>query len=61
MKRIPYPMRALKISVEFKPFGFWLKPSFTNNSDKPERYKSEGGAIYIFRWMQTQIVVSRWL
>jgi len=61
MKKLPYPLRALKITLEFCPFGFWIKPSFKNNSDMSEEYKHNGEYIYIFRWLQVQICVSRWL
>ena len=59
-KLIPYPLRALKISVEFNPFGFWLKPSFTKRNITEEA-KREGNAWCWFRWGQIQISISRWL
>ncbi len=59
-KLIPYPLRALKISVDFRPFGFWLKPSFTRKKIT-EKAKQQGRSWRWFKWGQIQISISRWL
>ena len=60
-KVIPYPLRAAKISIDFQPFGFWLKPSFTHRKDLPERAKANGETIWWARWAWFQISFSRWV
>lgn len=61
MKRlIPYPLRATKISIDFNPFGFWWKPSFTRKA-LTERAKADGNAIWWARWAWFQISYSRWV
>ena len=58
---IPYPLRAAKISIDFNPFGFWLKPSFTYRQDLTEQARRDGNAIWWARWLWFQISYSRWL
>jgi len=59
--KIPYPLRAAKISIEIMPFGFWLKPSFVRRKEMSERRKADGDAIWWARWAWFQIRYSRWV
>ena len=61
MKKLPYPLRALKISFEFQPFGFWWKPSWNHRKTLTEEAKRDGAAIAWFRWGWCQVSISRWL
>tara|TARA_B100001146_G_C16007660_1_gene359447 strand:- start:164 stop:412 length:249 start_codon:yes stop_codon:yes gene_type:complete len=58
---IPYPLRAAKVSVDFRFFGFWWKPSFTHKKDFSETAKSNGETIWWARWAFFQISYSRWV
>lgn len=60
-KIIPYPLRSAKISVDFMPFGFWLKPSFFHKKSLTEAAKADGNTIWWARWAWFQISYSRWL
>lgn len=61
MKRIPYPLRATKLSLDFKPFGFWLKPCFVHRKRLTESARENGETIWFARWAWFQIRYSRWL
>lgn len=58
---VPYPLRAMRIALELKPFGFWLIPRFYWKRDLTERAKADGAAIWWARWGWFQISYSRWL
>jgi hypothetical protein len=60
-KLIPYPLRAAKISVDFAPFTFWWKPSFTHRKTMGEAYRANGETIWWARWAWFQISYSRWV
>lgn len=57
---IPYPLRAMRISLELNPFGFWLIPSFGWRRDLTEVAKADGETIWWLRWAWLQISYSRW-
>ena len=42
---IPYPLRATKLSLDFNPFHFWWKPSFTHRKKLTESAKANGETI----------------
>ena len=46
-KRIPYPLRATKFSLDFNPFHFWWKPSFTHRKTLSEAAKADGATIWV--------------
>jgi hypothetical protein len=58
---IPYPLRAIKISLDINPFGFWWKPTFTRRKSLTERAKANGETIWWARWAWFQISYSRWV
>lgn len=58
--RVPYPLRAARISLNLMPFGIWLKPSFTNYR-RSEAGRREGELIWRARWLWFEISYSRWL
>lgn len=60
-KIIPYPLRAMKISIELNPFGFWLKPTFFRKKSLTEAAKRDGDTIWWARWAWFQISYSRWV
>jgi hypothetical protein len=59
--KLPYPLRATKISLAMNPFGFWLKPEFTWKRDLSEFAKQQGATIWWVRWAWFQISFSRWV
>lgn len=61
MKRIPYPLRAARVSFALMPFGFWLKPQFVYRRSLTERAKADGETIWWARWAWFQISFSRWV
>lgn len=58
---IPYPLRAVKISIELNPFGFWMMPKYFHNKYLSERAKADGNTIWWARWAWFQISYSRWV
>lgn len=58
---IPYPLRAMRLSLSVNPFGFWLKPSFRHQRSLTERAKADGETIWWVRWLWFQISYSRWV
>jgi hypothetical protein len=60
-KRVPYPLRAAKISVDFMPFGFWWRPNFCHRRTMTEQYREQGETIWWARWAWFQIRYSRWV
>jgi len=59
-RRIPYPLRAARISLTLNPFGFW-KPSFTHRKDLSEVARREGEIIWWVRFAWFQISYSRFM
>lgn len=59
--RIPYPLRAAKITLDLNLFGFWWKPDWRYRWDLTERAKADGTAIWWLRWAWFQVSYSRWL
>lgn len=59
-RRIPYPIRAAKLSIEFTLFPWW-KPRFHHNSRLTEDEKQLGITIWYMRWLWVQIAYSRWI
>ena len=57
----PYPLRAARICVEFKPFGFWWKPSWHYRRSMGEHYRELGETIWWARWAWFQISYGRWV
>lgn len=60
MKIVPYPLRALKLSLAINLFGFWVKPQF-RYFQMTEHFKEQGETIWYARWAWFQISYSRWL
>jgi hypothetical protein len=56
-----YPLRAARIGIEFKPFGFWWKPEFTHRRALSEAARQEGETIWWARWAWFQISYGRWI
>lgn len=61
LKRIPYPLRATKISLELNPFGFWAVPRFHWKRRLTEAAKADGATIWWVRWLWFQISFGRWV
>lgn len=59
-RRIPYPLRAARISLCFAPFGFW-KPSFVHRKTLTEAARANGETIWRARFAWFQISYSRML
>lgn len=57
---IPYPLRAARISLSIRPFGFWLIPEFVQ-ADVTEQQKKRGETIWWARWAWFQVSFSRWM
>ncbi len=55
---IPYPLRAAKISISLRIFGFWW-PSFTKR-ELTEFAKEQGETIWWVRFAWFQISYGRW-
>jgi len=60
-KLIPYPLRALKLSLDINVFGFWWKPDFKYRKHLTEQAKQQGETICWARWMWFQISIGRWV
>ena len=56
---ISYPLRAAKISISVRPFGFW-RPSFTKR-ELTEFAKEQGETIWRARFAWFQISYGRWV
>lgn len=59
-RRIPYPLRAARLSLTLNPFGFW-KPSFTHRKTLPEAARASGETIWWARFAWFEISYSRFL
>ena len=59
-RRIPYPLRAARISFTLNPFGFW-KPTFSHRKNLAEKYRREGETIWWLQFAWFQISYSRFL
>jgi len=59
--KIPYPLRAARISLSLNPFGFWWKPDWFYKRDLTEIAKQHGATIWWVRWGWFQIEYSRWV
>jgi hypothetical protein len=59
--RIPYPLRAARISLCMHPFGFWWRPLFTYRKALTEAARRDGETIWWARWAWFQISYSRWV
>lgn len=59
--KIPYPLRATRISISLNPFGFWLKPQFMHKKKLTEAAKANGETIWWARWAWFQIEYGRWV
>jgi hypothetical protein len=57
---IPYPLKAAKISIEIRPFGFWFIPRWNFKLDLSENARAGGYKIWYARWAWFQISFSRW-
>jgi hypothetical protein len=58
--RFPYPLRAMRISLELMPFGIWLKPQFVYRRHLGEQTLQSGERLWWFRWLWLQVSYSRW-
>ena len=58
--RLPYPLRATRVSIDLNPFGFWWRPQF-RRMDVTERAKCDGSPIWWARFAWFQISYSRWV
>lgn len=58
---IPYPLRALRVSFDLNPFGFWWRPSAKIQRDLSEHAKQQGVDLWWARWLWFQISASRWV
>ena len=59
--KLPYPLRASKITVDINPFGFWFKPSLTLRPNLTEDAKRDGSKLWFFRFAWFQLSFSRWM
>jgi hypothetical protein len=60
-KAIPYPLRAMKISLDIAPFAFWFVPTFRHRRALTETAREAGQCIWYARWLWFQISYSRWV
>lgn len=60
-RRIPYPLRAFKISIDINPFGPWWKPELVDRRCMSEDRKRAGESQLWIRWLWIQISFSRWV
>lgn len=58
VRRIPYPLRAARISLTFVPFTFWM-PSWTHRKWLTEKARSNGETIWWARFAWFQISYER--
>lgn len=58
--KLPYPLRAMRISIELMPFGLWIKPSFYYRRHLSEDALASGERLWWFRWLWVQVSYSRW-
>lgn len=59
--RVPYPLRATKLSLSINPFGFWWRPSWNHRKYLHESARADGETIWWVRWLWFQISYSRWV
>lgn len=59
-RRVPYPLRAAKVSIDFTLFPWW-KPEFHYKKELTEEAKRNGSTIWYVRWLWVQVSFSRWL
>lgn len=59
--KLPYPLRATKISISFNPFGFWPVPQFVHKRNLTERARADGETIWWVRWLWLQVSYGRWV
>ena len=59
--KLPYPLRATKITLDLNPFGFWLKPDWHHRKSLSEASRSDGEKIWWARWLWFQVSYSRWV
>lgn len=57
-RRIPYPLRAVSLSLTIVPFTFW-KPSFTHRDWLNEASRANGDTIWWVRFAWFQISYRR--
>ena len=57
---IPYPLSAMKISIDICPLSIWWKPSFVK-LDLNERRRADGDKLWWARWLIFQISYGRLL
>lgn len=60
-RRLPYPLRATKLSLDLNIFGFWWKPDWHYRPNLTEAAKADGTRIWWFRWLWFQVSYSRWV
>ena len=58
--RMPYPLRATRITIDFMPFGFWWRPRFQRTLAS-ETQLENGGDVWRVRWGWFQISYGRWV
>lgn len=58
---LPYPLRSMRLSLEVRPFGFWLKPSWVHKRSLSEAARQDGKPIWWARWAWFQVSCGRWV
>ena len=58
---LPYPLRAVKLSLDLNIFGFWSKPDWHYRKGLTEAAKADGATICWARWLWFQVSYSRWV
>lgn len=58
---LPYPLRAVKLSLDLNLFGFWWKPDWHYRQGLTEAAKADGATIWWARWLWFQVSYSRWV
>ena len=56
---IPYPLKAVRLSIDFMLFGFW--PPSLHRPELTEMQKEMGSHIWRVRFARVQISYSRWV
>jgi len=59
-RRVPYPLRAMRISISFRLFPRW-KPYFNAPVTLESERAHEGAVIWYAGWLFFQIEYSRWI
>ena len=58
---IQYPLRAARLNLSIRPFGFWVMPRFYRMANLTEQAKVDGTVQWYARWAWFQVSYGRWV